>query len=154
MGGRESFKDDRNIIEDCRETTFRSYLNDKKMLKEENIYIGRFSVDDGYTLMKKAIAEKGDNLPTAIFVGSDSMALGCLKALGEAGISVPERVNIIGVNDISISSYFSPSLSTIKIYTELMGQTAVDLLMERFDGRTISKKIVMATKLKIRQSSF
>lgn len=154
IGGKESFKDDRNLIEDCRETTFRSYLTDKKMLKEENIYIGKFSVNDGYTLMKKAISEKGDNLPTAIFVGSDSMALGCLKALGEAGVSVPERVNIIGVNDISISSYFSPSLSTVKVYTEIMGQTAVDLLMERFDGRTVSKKIVISTKLKIRQSSF
>lgn len=154
IGGRENFKDDSNHIEDSREMTFRSYLGSKQLLKEENIYIGRFSVNDGYTLMKKAIDEKGDNLPTAFFVGSDSMALGCLKALGEAGIPVPDRINIIGVNDISISSYFSPSLSTVKVYTELMGQTAVDLLMERFEGRTVSKKIVMATKLKIRQSSF
>ncbi|WP_010240625.1 LacI family DNA-binding transcriptional regulator [Clostridium arbusti] len=154
IGGRESFKDDNHHIEDSREMTFKSYLASKKLLKEENVYIGKFSVNDGYTLMKKAIDESGDNLPTAIFVGSDSMALGCLKALGEAEISVPKSVNIIGVNDISISRYFSPSLSTVKVYTELMGETAVDLLMERFNGRNISKKVVVSTKLKIRQSSF
>jgi LacI family transcriptional regulator len=139
---------------DIRESTFISYLKEKEILREDYVYIGRFLVSDGYELMKKAIAEHGEQLPTAFFVANDAIAVGCLNALSEAQIQVPDRVNIIGVNDISISQYVSPALSTVKVYTELMGETAVDLLIENFNGRSVSKKVVIATKLKIRQSSF
>ncbi|WHY78230.1 LacI family DNA-binding transcriptional regulator [Neobacillus sp. WH10] len=154
IGGREGFKDKTSIIEDQRELVFKSYLEEKGLLNEAFMYSGTFSVDDGHSLMKKAIHEHGDNLPTAFFAGNDSIAVGALRALLEEGISVPERVNIIGVNDISISKYVFPSLSTVKVYTELMGETAVDTLLERIEGRKTAKKIFIGTKLILRNSSF
>ncbi|MCL6573750.1 MAG: LacI family DNA-binding transcriptional regulator [Bacillus sp. (in: Bacteria)] len=154
LGGRETFKDKTSIIEDQRESTFKRYLEEKGLWKEAFMYYGIFSVENGYALMKRAIDEHGDNLPTAFFVGNDSMAVGALKALLEKGISVPNRVNIIGVNDISVSKYVFPSLSTVKVYTELMGETAVDTLLERIEGRKTAKKIFISTKLVIRNSSF
>lgn len=154
IGGREGFKDKTSFIEDPREWTFKRYLTEKGLLDEAFMYIGSFSVDDGHSLMKKAIEEHGGNLPTAFFAGNDSLAVGALRALLEEGISVPDRVSIIGVNDISISKYVFPSLSTVKVYTELMGETAVDTLLERFEGRKTAKKILIATKLIIRNSSF
>lgn len=154
IGGRETFKDQTSEIEDPRERAFIKYMKKQELLYEKNIYIGQFSVNDGYSLMKQAIEEQQDQLPTAFFVGNDTMAIGCLRALNEHGIAVPERVNIIGVNDISISQYLSPALSTVKVYTGLMGETAVDLLMERFSGRYLAKKVILSTKLNIRKSSF
>lgn len=139
---------------DSRRSTFKAYLKEKNLLREDYIYVGKFLVTDGYKLMQKAIAEHPQDLPTAFFVGNDSMAVGCLRALHEARIEVPERVNIVGLNDISISQYMSPSLSTVKVYTELMGETAVDLLVESWNGRNVAKKVVVATQLNIRQSSF
>jgi LacI family transcriptional regulator len=154
IGGREVFKDKTSIIEDPRELTFKRYLTDKGLVDEAFMYVGSFSADDGHTLMKKAIHELGDSLPTAFFAGNDSIAVGALRALLEEGISVPERVNIIGVNDISISKYVFPALSTVKVYTEIMGETAVDTLLERIAGRKTAKKIFIATELVIRSSSF
>ncbi|WP_462413095.1 LacI family DNA-binding transcriptional regulator [Neobacillus sp. Marseille-QA0830] len=154
IGGREVFKDQTSMIEDARETTFKRYLAERELLNPEFVYQGTFSVADGYDLMKQAIAEHGDNLPTAFFAANDSIAVGALRALLEAGISVPDRVNIVGVNDVSISKYVFPSLSTVKVYTELMGETAVDLLLERVDGRKTAKTVHIATKLVIRNSSF
>ncbi|MFK9092177.1 LacI family DNA-binding transcriptional regulator [Bacillus salipaludis] len=154
IGGREGFKDKTSIIEDQRELAFKHYLKENGLLNEAFMYTGMFSADDGHSLMKKAIQEHGDNLPTAFFAGNDSLAVGALRALLEEGIAVPERVNIIGVNDISISKYVFPSLSTIKVYTELMGETAVDTLLERIEGRKTAKKIFIATKLILRNSSF
>ncbi|CAH2715830.1 HTH-type transcriptional repressor MelR [Neobacillus rhizosphaerae] len=154
IGGREGFKDKTSIIEDPRELTFKGYLAEKGILTEAFMYQGAFSVDDGHSLMKKAIQEHGDNLPTAIFAGNDSIAIGALRALQEEGISVPDQVNIIGVNDISVSKYVFPALSTVKVYTELMGETGVDTLVERIEGRKTAKKIFIATKLIIRNSSF
>ncbi|ERK28861.1 substrate-binding domain-containing protein [Clostridium intestinale] len=154
IGGRETFNDRTSEINDSREVVYKNYLKEKNLFKEEYMYIGKYSASDGYDLMKKALEEHKDNLPTAFLVGSDSLAIGCLKALNENKIAVPDRVNIIGINDISIAQYVYPSLSTIKVHTELMGETSVDLLIERLNDRTISKKVSIATELIIRESSF
>ncbi|MFV9511250.1 LacI family DNA-binding transcriptional regulator [Tepidibacillus sp. LV47] len=154
IGGREKFKDGSSEIEDLRDKTFRSYLQERNLFNESFMYIGKFTVNDGYRLMKQAIHDHGENLPTAFFAGNDSIAIGCLRALHEENIAVPERVNIIGINDISISKYIFPSLTTLKVYTELMGETAVDLLLERIAGRKVAKKIIIATELIKRNSSF
>lgn len=153
IGGRETYKDQSSKIEDPRSESFEQFLTEKGYFNEAYVHIGAFSVNDGYRLMKEAIREHGEDLPTAFFVGNDSMAIGCLRALQEEGIAVPGRVNIIGVNDISISKYVFPPLSTVKVYTELMGETAVDLLLERLADRHVPKKVVLSTKLEIRGSS-
>ncbi|WP_062353946.1 LacI family DNA-binding transcriptional regulator [Bacillus kwashiorkori] len=154
IGGKEMFKDNSEPITDLRERTFRWYSKDKGIFNEDFIYIGNFTVNDGYSLMKKAIQEHGDELPTAFFAGNDLIAIGCLRALHEENFAVPERVNIIGLNDISVSKYVYPALSTLKVHTELMGETAVDTLLERLNGRKIAKKVYLATELLIRKSSF
>ncbi|MFD0050727.1 LacI family DNA-binding transcriptional regulator [Actinomycetes bacterium NPDC127524] len=154
IGGHETFKDQTAEIEDLREKTFKEYMSQKNMYDETFVYTGEFTVQDGYLLMKKAIEDFGDALPTAFFAGNDLLAIGALRALHEKGIAVPERVNIIGVNDISVSKYVYPPLSTVKVHTELMGETAVYLLIERMADRKIAKKIFIATELVIRNSSF
>lgn len=146
IGGREVFRDQTAEIADVRELTFREYMKDAGILREEFMYTGSFTVKDGQKLMKKAIEEHGDQLPTAFFAGNDTIAIDCLQALQEANIRVPERVSIMGVNDISVSKYVFPPLSTVKIYTELMGETVVDTLIERIEGRKIAKKIYISTK--------
>ncbi|MEG8980355.1 LacI family DNA-binding transcriptional regulator [Priestia megaterium] len=153
IGGREKFKDQHVEFRDSREIAFQNYIKERS-LTDTPMYIGEFSVEDGYNLMKQAINECKESLPTAFFAGNDSLAIGCLKALHEAEIQVPNRVNIIGVNDISFSKYTHPALSTVKIHTELMGETSVDLLVEQFSDPALPKQIVLPTTLKIRESSF
>ncbi|GAA0438811.1 MAG: LacI family DNA-binding transcriptional regulator [Bacillota bacterium] len=152
IGGRELLKGEVEELIDLREKTFESYMKEKALYNERFMYVGSFSVDDGYQLMKQAIEELGDDLPTAFFTSSDVMAIGSLRALHEANLPVPDRVSVIGLNDMSVSKYVYPSLSTIKVYTEIMGETAVDTLVERLAGRKIAKKIFIATKLVIRKS--
>lgn len=153
IGGTEAFKDKSDYVDDVRGKTFKSYLKKLNLWNEKNVYVGNFSVDDGYNLMKKAISELGEKLPTAFFIANDTMAIGALRALAEAGVEVPNRVNIIGVNDISVAQYLNPPLSSVKVYTENMGETAVELLAERINGRTIAKKVSLSTKLIIRNSA-
>ncbi|MFS0821673.1 LacI family DNA-binding transcriptional regulator [Bacillus sp. 1P02SD] len=152
LGGREEYKDHSSEIEEIREKTFKTYLNEANLLDERNLYIGNFTVDDGYKLMKQAIEEKGDALPTAFFAANDLIAIGALRALNEEKIDVPNRVSLIGVNDISVSKYVFPPLSTVKVHTEVMGETAVDTILERIAGRQIAKKIFITTKLVMRKT--
>jgi len=151
IGGREYVGADKEPIEDDREITYFKFMKSKKLYNPESIYIGNFTAEDGYRLMKRAIED--DKLPTAFFIASDSMAIGALKALYEANVNVPNDVSIISFNDIPTAKYLVPPLSTVKAHTEFMGATAVGLLLERInDNREIPKKVIVPTQLIIRES--
>jgi LacI family transcriptional regulator len=151
IGGREYVGKHREPIEDERLEMYNRFMKDHDLYEPENIYIGRFTPEDGHDLMKKAV-EKG-NLPSAFFIASDSMAIGALQGLYESNLRVPKDISIISFNDIPTAKFLVPPLSTVKIYTQLMGTTAVGLLLERIhDGRDIAKKVVLPTDLVIRDS--
>ncbi len=151
ISGKEYVGLERKPIDDLREITYKNYMKKKGLYNSKDIYVGKFIAEDGYKLMKKAI--EGGDLPPAFFIGNDTMAIGAIKALYEANIKIPEDVSIISFNDNPTSKYTVPPLSTVKVYTEFMGATAVGLLIERIeDNRQIPKKVVVPTELIIRQS--
>lgn len=150
IGGIESVEEGK-IIKDIREETFYEYLRAKNLYNPRFVFTRKFTTEDGYNLMREAI-NKG-NLPTAFFVASDSMAIGAIRALHEAGIRVPDQISIVGFNDIATAKFLQPSLTTVQVYKEFMGETSVELLVERIEtNRTISKMVVIPTKLLIRES--
>ena len=92
--------------------------------------------------------------PTALFVANDSIAIGCYKAAYELGVKIPKDLSIVGFNDVSSAQYMFPPLTTVKLYTEIMGESAVDLLLERVaTKREICKTITIHTKLIERDSA-
>ena len=81
------------------------------------------------------------------------MAIGAYKAIQEEGYSIPNDISIVGFDDIATAQYLSPSLTTVKIFTDYMGEIALETLMERIrEERHLSKKIVLPVKLIIRDS--
>lgn len=146
---------DTNVHEkDIREIAFRTYLSNKNLLNEDNIFIDKkFSVETGYKMTKKAINTLKDNLPTAFFIASDAIAIGVLQALNEHNISIPQRVSVISINNIDISKYVSPPLSTFHIDIPELCKTSISLLSEQIiDGRTIKKTVLLNSELIIRKS--
>ena len=105
-------------------------------------------------MMKQAIVTLGQQLPTAFFIANDPLAVGALRALLESGIKVPERVSLIGFNDTSVAKHIFPTLSSVRIHTELMGEASVELLLEKLEtGRQVAKKLIIATELSLRGST-
>jgi DNA-binding LacI/PurR family transcriptional regulator len=88
----------------------------------------------------------------AVVTASDSIALGMMKALNEAGIKVPDQVSLVGYDDISVAAYTTPSLTTIRQDTQLGGKKLVELLFKRLAGEQASP-VVLDTKLIVRSSS-
>jgi len=146
IGGREYTKTMKLPIIDPRE----SFMI-QKQTPLKHIHIGSFNTTSGYDIMKKIIQEK--NLAQAYLVGNDHMAMGCLSALHEESIKVPDDVSIIGFNGIEQSAYTIPPLTTIKVYQGDLGKTAINALLERIKGRIIPEKIMLPTELIIRQST-
>ncbi|WP_209659513.1 LacI family DNA-binding transcriptional regulator [Acetoanaerobium pronyense] len=156
IGGKEYVGKDKSLIKDKRESGYKRYMEGYGIYNENDVYTGKYTTEEGYKLMKKAIEDsekKLKNMPTAFFVGSDSMAMGAMQALYENKISIPSDISIVGFNDIEASRYLIPPLTTVKVYTEFMGKTSVDLLLERIvEKREIPKKVTIPTKLVIRDS--
>ncbi len=136
---------------DLRQDEFESYLSKKGLYNSDYTRIGGYDIKDGCKLMHELM--KLEDRPTGIFVANDTIAIGCYKACNELGLKIPEDISIIGFNDISQSKYMIPPLTTVKLYTEFMGECAADLIKEKLvSGREISKKIVIPTKLIVRDS--
>ncbi len=137
------------------ESAFYFYMKEKNLLNESYIYLSEtFEKNTGYILMKQAIKEHGIQLPTAFFIHNDLIAIGGIRALHEELLDVPARVNIIGMYNMSISHMITPPLTTVQVYPELMGETAVDLCCERMSGRKVAKTVYITTDLIKRKSSF
>ncbi|WP_077328406.1 LacI family DNA-binding transcriptional regulator [Virgibacillus siamensis] len=153
LAGEEMFFGSSEVLEDPRFRSYCSIMKDKGLYNASYCFKGTFTVDSGYVMMEQAIRILGDDLPAAFFCANDSIAVGAMRALNDHDINIPERVRIIGFNDSSVAKYVSPALSTVKVYTEMMGESAVTLLEERIlQQRIIAKKVILATQLVERES--
>ena len=150
FGGFEKYADYGTYLSEKRHTAFVEYMTAKGMYHEELVYLDAMFARKGYELFKQAHAS--NNLPELIIAGNDSMALGIMKAVHELGLKIPEDISIIGINDIPTAQYTIPPLTTVKLYSEFMGETAVDLLKERLEYRKVPKKVTIPSKLIIRDS--
>jgi LacI family transcriptional regulator len=93
--------------------------------------------------------------PTAIFACNDMMGIGALRVAAERGIRVPEHCSIIGFDDIELSSYTYPALSTVGQSVRALGEAAAQMLFERISG-TVSgptRRRVIRPRLVLREST-
>lgn len=137
-------------VKESRLLTYERIMKEKGLYKPENVFITEWTISASYNLMKEII-KKGE-LPEAFFFANDPMAIGALKAFQESDISVPDDVAMVGFDDIKMASYINPTLTTVKVHTEQMGRSAVNLMMERIRGRSMPVKTCVPTTFIIRES--
>ena len=85
----------------------------------------------GYDMMNR-VAETGGF--TAVICGNDITAIGALKTCSERKIRVPEDISLVGMDDIEMTRYVTPALSTIHVPMDEMASMAVKLIRDRAEG--------------------
>ena len=92
---------------------------------------------------------------TAVFCFNDISAIGAIRALKDAGLSVPGDVSVVGFDDILSASYFTPSLTTVRQPLSEMGRRGAQILLERIGDRkkAFPSDIVVEPELVIREST-
>ncbi len=107
----------------------------------------------GYKPMR-ALLEKTRDF-TAIFCFNDIAAIGAIRALKDAGLSVPGDVSVVGFDDIQSAAYSTPSLTTVRQPLLEMGRRGAQVLLERIADREkeFRAEIVMAPELVVREST-
>jgi LacI family transcriptional regulator len=125
-------------------------INDQGWEVQENLIAeGDFTENGGYLAMKKILPFN----PDAIFAASDSMAIGAIRAVREAGLHVPADVAFVGFDDLPIASQAEYDLTTVRQPIAQFGAKAVDTLIDLIEnGLKPSRRIIMETELVIRES--
>jgi DNA-binding LacI/PurR family transcriptional regulator len=122
------------LSDDTRKMAFIKVLEEAGIeITEKWIYTGSKRFEEcGYEGMKKILSEK--SLPTAVFAAYDDIAIGAMKAIYEQGLIIPEDISIAAIDDIRMSKYLYPGLTTVACPIMEMARIAVSTLMERIES--------------------
>jgi len=100
--------------------------------------------------LAQQLVRRGD--VTAIFCANDHMAIGLLRALSEAGLSVPGDISVVGFDDIPEAPYFIPPLTTVRQDFTTVGQRAIEILQAAIAGTPAPARLI-SPELVVRASS-
>jgi len=137
---------------------FKTALKDHKLNMNQN-FIKRchyVSSEDGYDKMLELLNQS--ETPDAVFCATDPIAIGCIKAIKEKGLRIPEDIAIIGFSDWKMSKVVEPSLSSVVQPDYEMGKKAVKLIVKEIEMTRKNKPIqykthIMETSLVLREST-
>jgi LacI family transcriptional regulator len=120
---------------------------------EENLIArGDFTEEGGARAMQALLPFA----PTAVFTANDTMAVGVIRVLHDAGLQIPQDVSVIGFDDTPIASTSKPALTTVRQPIERLGAMAVDvlvsLLQNSIEDNAPVHRILISTELVIRSS--
>ena len=145
-----------NITDD----RFQGYLMGMKDcgLPVEDSFI--YQIDDeaepDYIALGRKAAQKiirSKKRPDALLAAIDMLAIGCIKEFNAHGIKVPDEINMIGFDNVSLCELIEPSLTTISQPTRLLGQRAVEIIIDKINGKAVDQRTVFNGKLIVREST-
>lgn len=115
-----------------------------------NIKYCKETIRSCYKLVQDLLKE--DRKLDAIFVWDDRLAIGAMKAIFEAGKRIPEDIALAGYDDIEVSQYLFPPLTTVRQPSYEIGEAAARILFDRFESEDMMefKRIVLKPELIVR----
>lgn len=118
-------------------------------VKPERQRSGQLGPDGGYLATQKLLAATPFD---AIFAANDTAAFGALRALAEVGVRVPDDVAVVGFDDIALSRYSHPPLTTVRIPRQQLGLEAAAQLLAQLGGKPAASP-QLPVSLVVRSSS-
>jgi LacI family transcriptional regulator len=119
----------------------------------ECVLQGDFTQESGFRAGSQVVALV--ERPSAVFASNDMMAIGCLAALNEAGLRVPRDVALAGFDDVPVSRYVNPPLTTVRGRITELGGLALERLASAIEepGRAAPLHQTLRAELVVRQST-
>jgi LacI family transcriptional regulator len=129
---------------------YRKALTERGMEVDDNLIVeADFTEVSGYQALQRLLPAR----PRAVFVASDTMALGAMRAIREAGLKVPNDVAIVGFDDLPPAIMIEPPLTTVRQPVHQLGMTAVATLLDIIEnGVEPTRRIILNTELIVRDS--
>lgn len=109
-------------------------------VREEWVFEGDYECEGGVRAIRAF--SKLDDRPTALFVCNDMMAIGAMSEASRSGIRIPDDLSLVGYDDIYISGYTAPPLTTIHQPKGRIAAMAVDTLIDRLDDQRSKGRVI------------
>jgi LacI family transcriptional regulator len=136
-----------------REAGYRNALKRASIPLEEAlfVYVEAHNAVGGSVAMSRLLERK---VPfTAVFAHTDEVAIGCIRQLEDRGFSIPRDISVAAIDDIEMSSYLSPRLTTIRQPLKEMGRLAVSMLHDHIRGNSSGYQDIALPSTLIRRDS-
>jgi LacI family transcriptional regulator len=134
---------------------YKEALADQKIpFREDYILLSNLSQESGAEAASQI--RQMQTLPDAVFVANDNCAVGCMVALKQSGILIPEDIAFVGFNNDPVSTVVEPNLTTINYPGYEMGQVAARNLINHLNGAssiTTTNTIILRSELIVREST-
>jgi LacI family transcriptional regulator len=139
-----------SLAAEDRKRGFLNALLERRVPVDEDLIIhGDFTENGSYESMQRLLPHQ----PDAVFAASDTMALGALRALRNAGKRVPEEVAVVGFDDMPQAATANPPLTTVRQPIQEAGALAVEMLIDILkNGAEPPRRVILPTELVIRDS--
>lgn len=131
---------------------FTQALEKRRIAKESVIIMERpYTIDEGRAAMRMLV--RGSTLPSAVLCGNDILAIGALAECNASGIAVPQQISITGFDDSEMAACMTPSITTVRVKPNEIGEHAAALLLRQLQARAMSQSIDVRAELILRQST-
>ena len=136
-----------------RRQAFVDGMRDHKITLERRfVREGTHTADGGEKAMKELL--KLAKIPSAVVCSNDWTAIGALHAIHEAGLSVPHDISLVGFDDIPLTSYTTPTLTTVRMSARDVGATAFQALFSLIGEQHVEGDVYQVpTRLVVREST-
>lgn len=120
--------------------------------RQRSVVEGNHKIDGGEAAMMQLLSLSKP--PTAVLNSNDLTAIGALRAITRVGLRVPDDVSVVGFDDIELSQFTQPPLTTIRLSRDELGRKAFDALYETVGGlHHAGQEIEISTSLVLREST-
>ncbi len=144
----------RNVYVDRLKGYKEALVDNNIEFKDDYVIINNLSQEAGIAAAE--IIRTMKQLPDGVFVANDNCAVGCMLALKQAGIKIPEDMAFVGFNNDPVSTVIEPNLTTVNYNGYQIGEVAAQNLINHLNGSStieITNRIVLRSELIIRDSS-
>ena len=136
-----------------RETGYRAALEAHSIPFDERlILMGEFEREIAYRTLNQFLSAREQPAFDAVFAGDDDAAIGVLNALTEHGYRVPDDIAVVGFDDLRLSAFLTPPLTTVHAPTETVGRIAAEQLFGSMSKEILHEVVLLPTELIIRRS--
>ncbi|HXV41628.1 MAG TPA: substrate-binding domain-containing protein, partial [Anaerolineae bacterium] len=135
-----------------REMGYRESLEVHGIAYDPNLIIsGEYNREDAYQAMSEFLENEHPDFD-AVFTGNDDSAIGIMDVLYEKGLRIPDDISVVGFDDLELSAFLTPPLTTINAPTECVGKTAARYLFNLLAKQEVDLVTLLSTEIVIRRS--
>lgn len=138
-------------VVDERQKAYVEWMKINNLLEQISLQIVGWGTEDAIVATKKIFLS--EKKPTAIVNGNDLQAVGVYRIIQEKGYKIPEDIAVVSFDDIDMSQYLFPSLTTVRPNTRELGKVAINLVRDKIVGdRMAAVQVTVNSTLEIRES--